>query len=145
MRSVERKCMRVRTAQPCCIIYRYFFILLSMQNWLNNEVIQKLCWKTVQAFSVTGNAMPFYNQIILDIIHLILANFFSELENFYNGLLEQQITKSEWDFISSRGSLVLCVCVLTRWQCAEPPKKSGRATEQQMLLYILLFHLLQCI
>lgn len=53
-----------------------------MQNWLNNEVIQKLCWKTVWALSITGNAMPFCNQIILDIIYLILANFFFRIREF---------------------------------------------------------------
>lgn len=69
------------------------------------------------------NTMPLYNQITLDIIHLVLGNFFPELENSYNCLLEQQITHSEWYFFSTRGSLVLCVCFLMRWQCAEPPKK----------------------
>lgn len=57
-----------------------------MQNWLNNEVIQKLCWKTVQAFSITGNAMPFANPIILDIIHLMLVNFFFRIWEFLQWL-----------------------------------------------------------
>lgn len=48
--------------------------LLSMKNWLNKEVIRKLYWKTVQAFSVRGNTILFYNQMIKK-IHLILANF----------------------------------------------------------------------
>lgn len=45
-----------------------------MKNWLNKEVIRKLYWKTVQAFSVRGNTILFYNQMIKK-IHLILANF----------------------------------------------------------------------
>jgi len=53
-----------------------------MQNWLNYEVIQKLWWKIVQVFSVTGNTMPFYNQIVLNIIYLILANFFFRIREF---------------------------------------------------------------
>lgn len=137
--------MRVRTAQPCCIIYGYFFILLSMQNWLNNKVIQKLCWKTLQALSITGNAMPFRNQIILDIIHLILANFFFQNQRIFRIAYWSNKLQNLNEISFYPEEVVLHVCVLMRWQHVEPPKKSGRITVQQILPYILLFQLLSCI
>lgn len=75
------------------------------------------------------------HSMTLDKIHLILPTIFvfQNLRYFCNCLLQQQIWKLELNYILSRGSLVLCFCILMRQQCIESPKNSGRITEQQQI------------